>query len=211
MITRRRFLIAAAALPVLVACSDDDNDPSDVATAPSTGGGTTATTAGSATSLTPTPECTDGDDPTPAQTEGPYFKTGSPEKSNLATDVSKGTQLTVSGRVLSTGCAPIDKAKIEVWQADADGEYDNSGYTLRGHLFTDAQGRYSFTTVEPGLYPGRTRHIHVMVQKPNGRVLTSQLYFAKDASANASDGIYREELVLGNYGGGKATFDFVLA
>lgn len=199
-ISRRQFLIAAAALPVLAACSDGD-EPTPAA-APVT----TATS-----TLAPTPECADGDDPTPAQTEGPYFKTGSPEKSNLATDVSDGTKLTVSGRVLTTSCQPVDRAKIEVWQADPDGEYDNEGYTLRGHLFTDSEGRYSFTTVEPGLYPGRTRHIHVMVQRPNGPVLTSQLYFAKDAAANARDGIFDDALVLQNYGNGAATFDFVLA
>jgi hypothetical protein len=49
-----------------------------------------------------------------------------------------------------------------------------------------------------------------MAQRPNGPVLTSQLYFAKDAAANARDGIYQEELVLKNYGNGAATFDFVL-
>ena len=205
--TRRKFLIASAALPVLAACSDDKSSDS-VATA--TTEGTTATTLPTGTTLAATPECRDDDDPTPAQTEGPYFKTGSPAKTNLAADVSKGNKLTVSGTVLTTSCAPVNKAKIEVWQADADGEYDNSGYTLRGHLFTDAQGRYSFTTVEPGIYPGRTRHIHVIVQRPNGPVLTSQLYFAKDAAANARDGIYQEELLLRNYGNGAATFNFVL-
>ena len=95
-------------------------------------------------------------------------------------------------------------------QADAD-VYTTPRLPLRGHLFTDAQGRYSFTTIEPGIYPGRTRHIHVMVQRPNGKVLTSQLYFAKDAAANAQDGIYQDELLLQNYGAGAATFDFVLA
>ena len=208
-ISRRKFLIATAALPVLAACSDDKSSD-DAATATTDSTATTATTLPSGTTLAATPECRDDDDPTPAQTEGPYFKTGSPEKSNLAADVRKGDELTVSGLVLSTACAPIEKAKIEVWQANADGEYDTSGYTLRGHLFTDAQGRYSFSTVEPGIYPGRTRHIHVMVQRPNGKVLTSQLYFANDAAANARDGIYQEELLLRNYGNGAATFNFVL-
>ena len=69
--------------------------------------------------------------------------------------------------MVTTGCQPVAQAKIEFWQANDAGEYDNSGYTLRGHQFTDAQGRYALQTVVPGLYPGRTRHIHVKVQAPN--------------------------------------------
>ena len=108
----------------------------------------------------------------------------------------------------------MNAAKIEVWQADAGGEYDNSAYRLRGHLFTDAQGRYQFVTQVPGIYTGRTRHIHIKVQPPNGRVLTTQLYFPGDASANAQDGIYSNELVLQSYkatgSAHTATFNFVV-
>ena len=67
----------------------------------------------------------------------------------------------------------------------------------------------------PGLYPGRTRHIHVRVQAPGGPVLTSQLYFP-DESGNTRDRIFRSETVLdvqespdGN--GLAATFTFVVA
>jgi protocatechuate 3,4-dioxygenase beta subunit len=99
-----------------------------------------------------------------------------------------------------------------VWQADASGAYDNSGYRLRGHLFTDAQGRYRFETVVPGLYPGRTRHLHVKVQAPNGPILTTQLYFPGEPQ-NARDGIYRRELemdVREVANGREAAFDFVV-
>jgi protocatechuate 3,4-dioxygenase beta subunit len=209
MITRRRFLFLSAALPVLAACSDDKSNTSATATTATTLGGATTTT------LAPTPACTDADDETPALTEGPYFKTGSPEKSNLYADVNSGTKLTISGTVLSTTCKAVDKAKIEVWQADPDGEYDNSGNRLRGHLFTDASGRYQFLTVVPGIYTGRTRHIHIKVQAPNGPVLTTQLFFPGDAELNARDSIYREECLLTDYtdgnGGKTATFNFVVA
>jgi protocatechuate 3,4-dioxygenase beta subunit len=53
-----------------------------------------------------------------------------------------------------------------LWHADERGEYDNGGFRYRGHLFTDAQGRYHFRTILPALYPGRTRHYHVKVQAP---------------------------------------------
>ena len=74
-------------------------------------------------------------------------------------------------------------------------EYDNNGYRLRGHQFTDADGRYAFETIVPGLYPGRTRHFHVKFQAANNPVLTTQLYFPGEPD-NERDGIFRPELLL---------------
>ncbi len=174
---------------------------------------TTATPGGpTATSLTPTPDCRDADDVTPAQTEGPYFKPSSPEKANLYADVNSGTRLFLTGSVLTTSCQPVGRALIDVWQADASGQYDNQTYKLRGHVFTDSQGRYRMETVVPGLYPGRTRHIHVKVQAPNGPILTTQLYFPGEA-ANARDGIYQQECeieIRDAANGKEGTFNFVV-
>ena len=156
--------------------------------------------------------CTDDDDPTPEQTEGPFFKSSSPEQTDLRTGAGGGTALNLSGTVVTTACQPVNGAKVEFWQADDAGEYDNSGYRLRGHQFTDTQGRYALQTVVPGFYPGRTRHIHVMVQAPNQAVLTTQLYFPGEAR-NASDGIYRAECLIGirdTSAGKDGTFTFVL-
>ena len=167
----------------------------------------------SPTSLEPTPACDDGDDdPTPAQTEGPYFKSSSPQRSSLLESGLSGTLLTITGRVLSTSCQPISTAKLDFWQADDSGNYDNSGFRLRGHQFTDADGRYTLQTIVPGLYPGRTRHIHVKAQAPNQSILTTQLYFPNEAR-NATDGIFSSELLMtvNEVAGGRAaTFDFVL-
>jgi protocatechuate 3,4-dioxygenase beta subunit len=71
----------------------------------------------------------------------------------------------------------------------ASGQYDNSGYNFRGYLLTDSTGAYHLETVVPGLYPGRTEHIHVKVQAPDGPTLTTQLFFPGVAQ-NQSDGIY---------------------
>lgn len=143
--------------------------------------------------LEPTPACGDDDDkPTPAQTEGPYFTPNSPERASLLEAGMPGTKLTVSGFVLATNCQPIARALIDVWQCDDAGVYNNAGYRLRGHLFTDEQGRYELTTIQPGIYTGRTRHIHVKVQAPNQPILTTQLYFPNEPQ-NARDGIYRKE------------------
>jgi protocatechuate 3,4-dioxygenase beta subunit len=170
-----------------------------------------ATTAAPATTLAPTPECKDADDITPAQTEGPYFKASSPERTNLR-GTAAGTKLVLTGTVVTTDCKPVARALVDFWQADSAGAYDNSGFTFRGHQFTDAQGRYRLETVVPGLYPGRTRHIHVKVQPSGGRVLTTQLYFPGEAR-NASDGIYRKECevaITDAADGRNATFTFVL-
>ncbi|MGE5462482.1 MAG: hypothetical protein ACM3PS_03950 [Syntrophothermus sp.] len=132
---------------------------------------------------------------TPSLTEGPYYKAGSPEQADLYQDGMPGTKLVVTGYVYDTNCKPVANAWLDFWQADANGNYDNQGYTLRGHQFTDASGRFQLTTVVPGLYPGRTEHIHVKVQAPNGQVITSQLFFP-GVTQNDADGIYNAGLLL---------------
>ena len=77
-------------------------------------------------------------------------------------------------------------ARVEIWQCDANGVYhhiDDRSYTLRdkafqgfGYVMTDQMGRFSFRTIVPVLYPGRTPHIHIKVYDNNGAILTTQLY-----------------------------------
>ena len=222
--TRRNVILAGlgtAVAAVLAACGRSGNG---TGTSPAAQGWPTTTAPPSGTSapisapgavtttvLAPTPECAGDDDLTPAQTEGPYFKPNSPERTNIRADAA-GTKLLLTGTVLTTACKPVARALVDFWQADASGAYDNSGFGFRGHQFTDAQGRYQLEAVLPGQYPGRTRHIHVKVQAPAGRILTTQLYFPGDAR-NASDGIYRKELevAMSDAADGKrATFTFVM-
>lgn len=132
---------------------------------------------------------------TPAMTEGPYYKANTPQRASLIESNTKGIKLVVSGYVLTTNCRPVARAWLDFWQADASGQYDNAGYVLRGHQFTDEAGRYQLTTVIPGLYPGRTEHIHFKVQAPNGSVVTSQLFFP-DVPQNKSAGIFDSRLLL---------------
>jgi len=149
-----------------------------------------------------------------AETEGPYYKTNSPEISSLVQPGLQGTVLTLTGQVLDQGGQPVAHALLDVWQADAGGAYDNTGYTLRGHQYTDANGSYTVTTVVPGLYPGRTRHIHVKVQAPSSSVLTTQLFFPGEAG-NSRDSIFDPSLLLNITnnpdGTQSATFNFVVA
>ena len=150
---------------------------------------------------------------TTAQTEGPYYSPGTPERTSLLEEGMPGTVLVLTGYVYDENCQPIPGAWLDFWQADANGAYDNSGFRLRGHQYTDSSGRYTLTTVIPGEYPGRTPHIHVKVQAPEGPVITSQLY-VPGAAGNTTDRIYNEALLLQNVqqSGGQttATFNFVI-
>jgi protocatechuate 3,4-dioxygenase beta subunit len=165
-----------------------------------------------APTLPPTPACGDSDAVTPRQTEGPYYKPRSPERSSLLEPGFTGTIIVLTGYVLSRRCQPIERALLDFWQADEQGQYDNGGYRCRGHQFTDEAGRYRLETVMPGLYPGRTRHIHVKVQAPTQRPLTTQLYFPGEAR-NARDGIFTPALLMvvqDTTNGKAAKFNFVL-
>jgi len=145
--------------------------------------------------LPTTPECRDDDAVTIAEEEGPYFKPNTPLRRDLAVDSPRGERVTLAGYVLDRRCQPTPDALVELWQADETGVYDNEGYRLRGHQLTDGAGRWWFTTIIPGLYSGRTRHYHVKVQRPGGRVLTTQLYFP-DEPRNARDGLFDRRLLL---------------
>jgi len=147
--------------------------------------------------------------PTEAQTAGPFFKTNTPLRASLVEPGSKAPRLVVAGQVLSARCTPVANALLDFWHADEDGEYDNSGFRYRGHQFTDAQGRYRLATIVPAEYPGRTRHIHVKVQAPGKRVLTTQLYFPGDPG-NAKDGLYERALEMRLAKAAEGTFDFVV-
>jgi protocatechuate 3,4-dioxygenase beta subunit len=221
----RRLAIALPAPWLLAACGLATPQPAAPATTaagaePPEGGALEATVpvaepataVSEARTLPPTPACGDDDDPTPAQTEGPYYTPNTPERASLREPDMTGTPLLVTGLVLTTDCQPVARALLDFWHADDQGGYDNVGYRLRGHQFTDEAGRYRLETILPALYTGRTRHIHVKVQAPNGPVLTTQLYFPNEP-ANARDGIFDPALVMAMGGSSEqpeGTFDFVV-
>jgi protocatechuate 3,4-dioxygenase beta subunit len=202
-LTRRRFLELGLALPtalLLPACSGGDDSAS-----------ATETATRRTTTLEPTPACDDGDEPTMEQTEGPFFTPDSPERESFLEPGIEGTRLVLAGMVLATDCSPVAGALLDFWHADAQGEYDNEGYRLRGHQFADSRGGYRLETIVPGLYTGRTRHIHVKAQAPDGLVLTTQLYFPGEPG-NDSDSIFDPALLVDLERGDTeaASFDFVV-
>ena len=210
--SRRRFVRLLLAGPFAFAAGMRLGAPARLAAAE-----TRAPTSPSATrpgpagrGFPPTPECGDDDEPTPAETAGPFFKPRSPLRATLLEPGMAGTKFLLAGRVFSRECRPLAGVLLDFWHADDDGEYDNAGFRLRGHQFTDEAGRYRLETIVPGLYPGRTRHFHVRVQAPHSRILTTQLYFPGEPR-NRSDFLFRPDLLMTvGDGRGQGRFHFML-
>ena len=153
---------------------------------------------------------------TQQQTPGPFYSTNTPQtKTFSAQGYSDCEPILVIGSVLNQHCEPIAKCMLDFWHADPDGNYDNQGFGFRGHQYSDQHGNFSLHTCLPGLYPGRTRHIHVTLHPPSYQALTTQLYFPGQP-ANKRDGIYQESLLMLQEGDAEDGlsqfhFDFVLA
>ena len=201
MMSRMRLVVAALLSVLIAGCAGTTaNAPTatPLATATATVSAT-STPASSPSSQTTTTvltalSCTAPVQPLVELTEGPYYKANPPQNATLRTAGVAGTPLTLIGYVVSQSCQPIANAKLDFWQADGNGNYDNSGYTLRGWLLTDANGAYRLETVIPGLYPGRTEHIHFKVTV-NGKTYTSQLFFP-GVSQNEGDSIYSAQMLV---------------
>jgi protocatechuate 3,4-dioxygenase beta subunit len=209
--SRRSFLQISLILPMIFLIAACAGSVSTTGSAGNTTASPLATTGAQATTLTPARTCSGV--ATQSQTEGPFYKAGSPERTSLRETGLSGTPLTVTGYVLSTTCQPVAHALLDFWQADSNGNYDNTSFRLRGHQFTDNQGRYTLDTIVPGEYPGRTRHIHVKVQAAGQPVLTTQLYFP-GVARNDSDGIFSPQLLMQvqqTTNGQLATFNFIVA
>lgn len=146
---------------------------------------------------------------TPSATEGPYYPQPAMRFDDVDNDLVKiagmveqagGEIITLSGRALDTKGTPLEGHRIEIWQCDANGKYmhprdrntapQDMAFQGFGHDITAVDGAYSFRTIKPVSYPGRTPHIHVKVFDGSGReVLTSQFYLAGHP-LNARDRIF---------------------
>jgi len=194
MMSRMR-LVAAALLSILIAGCAGTTAAAPTPSATTSTGAASAATATQATTTTDAAlACTAPATALVELTEGPYYKANPPQNATLRTAGVAGTPLTLTGYVVSKSCQPIANARLDFWQADGNGNYDNSGYTLRGWQLTDANGAYHLETVIPGLYPGRTEHIHFKVTA-NGKTYTSQLFFPA-VSQNEGDSIYSAQMLV---------------
>jgi catechol 1,2-dioxygenase len=148
--------------------------------------------------------------PTPAEQEGTHYLPGAPFKDVLYPPGMRGVRLVMSGTIYAADCrTPLGGAIMDVWQADARGQYDFSErFVLRGKVRANEQGRYQFETIVPAQYGSCPPHMHVKISHPGAAPLITQLYFA----GNNNDGMNPALVVYGRRDDGAiyATFDWVL-
>src|ERR1043166_3178104 len=127
---------------------------------------------------------------TPQSIEGLFYLDPRLVRAQIAEDRT-GVPLRLDLHVIDGAtCKPIERARVDIWHADARGLY--SGYErqgdkhdlstvgpkfLRGTQFTDSEGAVRFETIYPGWYAGRATHIHFKVILDDRNVLTGQTYF----------------------------------
>lgn len=153
-------------------------------------------------------------DATEATVFGPFFVENSPEIP-LGGDIAAGASgepCWVEGTVTDTAGNPVAGARVEVWEADADGRYDvqypDDRVAARAHLFTDEKGGYRFWGLTPTPYPipddgpvgalleatGRSPmrpgHLHFMVTADGLRTLVTHVFVAGDAQLEVGDAVF---------------------
>jgi protocatechuate 3,4-dioxygenase beta subunit len=156
------------------------------------------------------PSCNGSRKPTPATREE-FYRPNAPERTWLRTADVGGTPLRVSGAVIGLKCGVIKDALVEFWQSDEHGQYDLTGFRLRGQQRTTAHGEFQVETIVPGAAAGRAERLHVRVTPPHHAALSTEWFFPDDP-ARATDQLFRPELLLKAVPGasGRAvTFDVV--
>lgn len=145
--------------------------------------------------------------PTPAQMPGPFYPLQpDPAAGNdLATMDGRsralGTPLTIVGHVRDTAGRALAGVLVEIWQTNAHGRYhhphDDSTAPLDpnfrgyGRAITGSGGDYSFRTVMPVSYPGRTPHVHFRLSRGGRELLVTQMYLPGAAGRrNQRDGLF---------------------
>lgn len=141
---------------------------------------------------------------TEATVFGPFFVDNAPQIPNGG-DMSfgaSGEPCWVTGTVTDTAGRPVAGARIEVWEADADGFYDvqytDARVAGRAHLYSDDCGEYRFWALTPTPYPiphdgpvggllkavdrspMRASHLHFMVTAPGFRRLVTHIFVCGD-------------------------------
>jgi catechol 1,2-dioxygenase len=167
--------------------------------------------------------------PTSEDIVGPFYRPNAAEGDALCSDQEPGEKLLLNGKVLDQWGRAIPGAKVDVWQADREGNYDINDpkdalnpkfpYKFRAVQNAGPEGDFAFSTIRPGHYSigenkWRTGHIHVKVSAEGYKPLTTQLYFEGDEH-NDTDGwfdparVVSEAPLPGGYT--SARYDIVLA
>lgn len=146
---------------------------------------------------------------TPRAAEGPFYPTPNMRFNDIDNDLVKidsadatslGEVVRINGQVITESDQALNNAVVEIWQCDANGRYLHSGdrgpgkrdggFQGIGRDITDSEGKFTFRTIRPVPYPGRTPHIHVKVWVENRERLTTQWYLP-DHPLNKQDFLYQ--------------------
>lgn len=148
--------------------------------------------------------------------QGPEYIAGPPFREGQAFAKGiEGERLVLSGRVFNVmTCKPVQGAVLDLWQSNSSGDYDYTGYNLRGKIVTDKDGKYVLDTVYPERLRGegnmtRPSHIHVIVGVPGQPLITTQVYFERLADSAIKDSLIVIPDTLQN-GTKIAHFDFLV-
>ena len=142
--------------------------------------------------------------PTAEMTLGPFFPREFAQGANDLTQQqgrpAEGEVLEITGRVTQLDGKPLDNLVLEIWQADAQGRYDNPDFLGWGRAATGADGVYAFRTIRPG---GRAPSIHfLLLYSGLMRQLQTVMYF--------EPGEHPETLVAKQEGKNRYRFDIRL-
>ena len=143
---------------------------------------------------------------TPSQTAGPFvhigtmptlagLKSDQPERQNiLVRDGTLGQRIRIEGVIRDGSGALVKDAMIEIWQANANGQFGSNDFIGWGRTATDFEsGVFAFETIKPGPVPfhdGRKQAPHVSVSVFARGInihLQTRLYFSDEVEANAAD------------------------
>jgi catechol 1,2-dioxygenase len=147
------------------------------------------------------------DTPTTTDILGPFYRPGSPVRTNINAAGYKGKLFHISGTLFKQdGKTPFKNGRIEIWQCDENKVYDNLSdeFRYRGAQITGADGKYHFVCMHPIPYPAgddpdklRPAHIHLLISGEGQQDLITQIYLEgdphilEDLAAAAPDAVKR--------------------
>ncbi|HEX6296217.1 MAG TPA: protocatechuate 3,4-dioxygenase subunit alpha [Burkholderiales bacterium] len=140
--------------------------------------------------------------PTGEMTLGPFFPREFAQGANDLTSVegkkAAGEAIEITGRVVQADGRPLDNVVLEIWQADAQGRFDDPDFFGWGRAATDKEGIYVFRTIKPGACEGRAPHVNFLVLYSGlMRALHTTMFFdeSKDPVLDAVAPALRKRLV----------------
>ena len=151
--------------------------------------------------------------PTAEMTLGPFFPPEFAAGANDLTGQVSGGIVEITGRVTQLDGRPLDNVVLEIWQADAQGRFDNPDFFGWGRAATDENGVYSFKTIKPGACQGRAPHINFLILYSGlMRQLQTVMFFesADDPVLNAVQPVSLRTRLIARRDGNSFRFDIRL-